>query len=167
MTDNKNYNEEEFREAKVETMRKEIELLQKQNILQCEFIEKNNIIEEERKARLEIEKEKARLEIEKEKARLEIENERIKLEVEKAKAKQQKFKTKVKPTIKFKPTNVNNFIDNAKNVFNLNQNQVKELMNIINKEKEEIVEPEREHVDIEPIVEKEDVIIKPIVEQEI
>jgi len=58
MTDNKNYNEEKIMEVKMEAMRKEIELLQKQNILQNELKEKNKIIEEERKARLEIGKEK-------------------------------------------------------------------------------------------------------------
>ena len=40
MTDNKNYNEEEVRETKMEAMRKETELLQKQNILQNKLIEK-------------------------------------------------------------------------------------------------------------------------------
>ena len=77
-------------------------------------------------------------------------------------SKKPKFKPKVKPVIKFKPTNINN----CEKVFNLNQNQINELRNIINKQKEEpAVEPERERVVIEPIVKpkKEDVIINPIV----
>ena len=95
------------------------------------FEETNRKLEEEIKARLEIEKERAKLEFERKKMRLN---------------KKQKFK----------PTNVNNFVNTAKKVFNLNQNQVKELMNVINKKKEEmVVEPERERIVIEPIVKHE------------
>ena len=42
-------------------------------------------------------------------------------------SKKQKFKPKVKPVIKFKPTNINNFINAAKKVFNLNEDQINEL----------------------------------------
>ena len=59
---------------------------------------------------MEIENEKARLEIEKERAKLEIEREKMRLSY----GKKQKFKPKVKPVIKFKPTNINNFINAAK-----------------------------------------------------
>ena len=50
-------------------------------------------------------------------------------------SKKQKFKPKIKPIIKFKPTNKNNFINTLKKVYNLNQTQVNELINIINKQK--------------------------------
>ena len=90
--------------------------------------------------------------IRREKAKLKIEKEKMRLRY----SKKQKFKPKVKTVIKLKLTNINNFITAAKKIFNLNQNQVKELMNVINKKKEEIVvEPERERVVIEPIVKHE------------
>ena len=74
-------------------------------------------------------------------------------------SKKRKFNSKIKPIIKFKPTNKNNFIITLKKVYNLNQTQVNELINIINKQKEESVdEPEKEQVvesEKEPIVERE------------
>ena len=92
---------------------KQIEFLQKQNILQNEIIEKNKLLEEanrklneEKNARLTFEIETNRKLNEANRKLNEERNARLALEKEKMRLslnKKQKFKHKVKPVIKFKP----------------------------------------------------------------